>query len=217
VVLVALIVLATIAFAIGASLEKGGHHDETTTSATASDTILIGGRSALLADESGAEQAEEGGTQAEEGGEAPPAESQGESPAKKAPESAGESRSHRAAEGGAPETAAEHADEASSEKLLGLDPESTALVIAAVAISLLLAWAVWVRPDRLPLLALVALAMLVFAALDVREALHQGDEGNTGLAILASAIAILHIAAGTLAAFLSWQGRSDRAAPHPAG
>jgi hypothetical protein len=62
------------------------------------------------------------------------------------------------------------------------------------------------------LLALVAVAMLLFGALDIREAIHQGDESNTGLVILASVIAILHLGAGGLAAYLSWLRASARTA-----
>lgn len=41
--------------------------------------------------------------------------------------------------------------------------------------------------------------MAVFAALDVREVIHQLDEDNGGLALLAGAVAGLHLAAAAVA------------------
>jgi hypothetical protein len=100
--------------------------------------------------------------------------------------------------------AAEDAAEASrrpedEDALLGIDAESTPLVVAAVALSVALAAAVWLRPDLELLLILVAAAMLAFAVLDVREVVHQSDESNGGLAALAGVVATLHLAAAALA------------------
>lgn len=66
----------------------------------------------------------------------------------------------------------------------------------------------WFRPTQTLLLAVVALAMHLFVALDIREAIHQGEESNTGLVILASVIVALHLAAGALAIYLSRRGPS---------
>lgn len=66
----------------------------------------------------------------------------------------------------------------------------------------------WFRPTQTLLLAVVALAMPLFVALDIREAIHQGEESNTGLVILASVIAALHLAAGALAIYLTRRGPS---------
>lgn len=96
---------------------------------------------------------------------------------------------HEAGEGGAA------AEEQSGEEILGLNLESTPLVAAAVVGSLLLAGAVWIRPQRRPLLAVVALVMLAFAVLDILEVVHQLDESRAALAITAAIVAALHLAA----------------------
>jgi hypothetical protein len=83
--------------------------------------------------------------------------------------------------------------------ILGIDPESTPLVVLATVGSLLLVAAVLRWPHAAALLALVALAMLAFAALDVREVIHQLDEDHAGVAILAAGVAILHLAAAAVA------------------
>jgi hypothetical protein len=49
---------------------------------------------------------------------------------------------------------------------------------------------------RLTLIAVIALA---WAALDVRETVHQLDESHTGIAILAGVVAVLHLAAAAIA------------------
>jgi len=212
--LVGLIVLATVAFAIGAAIEKSQHHSESTAKASAANvgTILINGRRALLASETPAEHAaESGGTTQPSptptGGTHSEAQHSGESAAGKAqekpPGTSGESGAKHAGEGGGSETAATHASETHSEKLLGLNPEATSLVVAAVIASLLLALAIWFRPEQTLLFLLVAAAMLLFAALDIREAIHQSDESNSGLEVLASVIALLHLAAGGLALYLA--------------
>lgn len=85
------------------------------------------------------------------------------------------------------------------EELLGVDPESTPLVVAAALVSLAFAAGVWLRPDLGPLLLVVGVAMLVFAALDLREVVHQIDEGRGGLAVLAGVVASLHASAAPLA------------------
>ena len=46
---------------------------------------------------------------------------------------------------------------------------------------------------------MVALAMLVFAALDVRELIHQIDESRTGLAFLVALVTVLHAGAALIA------------------
>ena len=93
----------------------------------------------------------------------------------------------------------ERVREESSERLLGVDPESTGVLAIAIALSLALAAAVW-RGAAPRLLAVVALVMAAFAALDVREVVHQIDESRTGLTLLALLVAALHLAAAALAA-----------------
>lgn len=94
-----------------------------------------------------------------------------------------------------------HPAEHSSENLLGINPEATGLVVIAVVMSLLLA--TLILTVRSPLVAVgIALVMLAFAALDIREVTHQLHESHQGLAALAAAIAALHLAAGA-GAFLA--------------
>jgi hypothetical protein len=180
VALVAVIVLATAAFGIGAALEKSEHHNEgsesaaqpgnvATASGSRSDTILISGESA------------ESGGEAGESGESGHSESGGES---------------------------------HSEDLVGIDPESTALVVLAIVGSLVLAAAVWLWPEAIPVLAMAGLAMFFFCALDIREAVHQWDESRGGLMALALGVAALHLVAGGLAIWLA--GVGQRKASHVA-
>ena len=91
------------------------------------------------------------------------------------------------------------ADEEESETLLGIDLESTPLVILAVLGSLALAAGVWLRPDLGWLLALAGIAMGAFAILDVREFFHLLDESLEGIAVLAALVAVLHASAAVLA------------------
>lgn len=104
------------------------------------------------------------------------------------------SESAEAAEGGEA-----HAEGEEDEKLLGIDLESTPLIVAAVVASLALAAGAWTRPDSRALLALISIAMLAFAVLDIREVAHQLDEDETGIALLAALVALLHLAAAGLA------------------
>lgn len=94
-----------------------------------------------------------------------------------------------------------------SETIAGVDPESAGLVAVAAALSLLLAAAVWRWPRRRALLLVGCAAMLAFAALDVREVVHQLDESRSGLAVLAAGVAALHLSAAALS------GRLGRASP----
>jgi hypothetical protein len=108
--------------------------------------------------------------------------------------------------------AVETQSESDGEELLGVDPESVGLVIVAVGVSLLMAAAVWLRPDVPAIVLVVGLAMLAFAALDVREFIHQVDESRTGLAALVAFITLLHAGAAALALHLQ---RSPQPAPAP--
>jgi hypothetical protein len=75
---------------------------------------------------------------------------------------------------------------------------STAMVVIAVAVSVVLAVAMWWRPDRW-LLWLIAVFALVFAVSDIAELVHQISEHRAGIAVIAAAIALLHLAAAALA------------------
>ena len=98
-----------------------------------------------------------------------------------------------------------------SEAVLGVDPESTPLIVLAVLVGLGLAALVASRLGRLPgVLIAVALIAIAWAALDVREVVHQLDESRTGIAVIAMAVAVLHVAAALLAARMA--ARERRAA-----
>jgi hypothetical protein len=100
-------------------------------------------------------------------------------------------------------TAGAHADEGKTETFLGVDYEAVPFIVLAAAFSLALAAAVWLRPASVPLLALVVVAMVAFAALDVREVVHQLDEDNGGLALLAGVVAALHLGVAAVALALA--------------
>jgi hypothetical protein len=100
--------------------------------------------------------------------------------------------------------AAERSSAESREELrpLGVDLEAWPFVALAAVASLALAAAAFARPRAVAPLALGAAAMLVFAALDVREVVHQVDEDAEGLALLAGTIAALHLAAAAVAGIM---------------
>jgi hypothetical protein len=92
-----------------------------------------------------------------------------------------------------------HADE--REAVLGIDIESTPLIVFAVIAGLGLAMLAATPLARRPTVRLtIAAIAAAWAALDVREAVHQIDESRTGITILAVAVALLHLAAAGLAA-----------------
>ena len=101
---------------------------------------------------------------------------------------------------------APHADE--SERLLGVETESTPLIILAVIAGLALAALAATPVGRGPLALLaIALLALAFAVLDVREVAHQLDESHTGVAIVAIAVAVLHLASAAIAGLLAARAR----------
>jgi len=96
------------------------------------------------------------------------------------------------------EPAAAHAAESQSENLLGINPEATGLVVIAVALSLLLAALILTAES--PLVAAgIAVTMLAFTVLDIREVTHQLNESRSGLAALAAVVALLHMLAAVSA------------------
>jgi len=135
-------------------------------------------------------------------------EAAGESPAAQEQEQAETSgESNDARENGA---AAETHTEA-SEAVLGVDVESTPLIVLAVFVGLGLAALVASSFGRLPgVMIAVALIALAWAALDGREVVHLLDESRTGIAVIAITVAALHLAAALLAA------RIAAAERHPA-
>ena len=86
----------------------------------------------------------------------------------------------------------------SSETLLGINPEATALVIVAILASLALALGVRFWGHR-PVLFATLVFGAVFAALDVKELVHQAHASRTGLVILALALALLHAGVSVVA------------------
>ena len=84
-----------------------------------------------------------------------------------------------------------------------IEYEAVPFVVLAGAFSLALAAAVRLRPALAPLLAFVVVAMVAFAALDVREVVHQLDEDNGGLALLAGMVAALHLGVAAVALTLA--------------
>jgi hypothetical protein len=113
--------------------------------------------------------------------------------------SAGEAAEHREAE--ATETKANPTIEAgqerrsgggSGEALFGINPESAGLTAMVALASLLLATLLVLRPGKGLLVAVVVVG-LVFATLDVREVIHQANESNAGLLVLAALTGLLHL------------------------
>jgi hypothetical protein len=127
-------------------------------------------------------------------------------------------------EGGG-ETAGAHepqtgtADEHAGEKLLGVDIESTPMIVLAVLAGLGLAALAATQAGRLPATLLVlALIAAGWGALDVREVVHQLDESRTAIAIVAIVAAGLHLTAAALAGLLAMRARqADVGAPGRAG
>lgn len=106
------------------------------------------------------------------------------------------------AEGTGGDSGSSEAGEAGEEgegEILGVDVESPIVVAGAVAVSLALAGALWLRGRRGIAVAVVAFG-LVFAVFDAVEAEHQLDKSRTGLAVLAVAIAAGHLGAAAAAA-----------------
>lgn len=119
-----------------------------------------------------------------------------------APEgSAAREAAERAGDDAGPQTAPGEA----SERLFGVNPESTGLVAATVAVTALLALLVLLVPARRGLRWAAAAAVLFCAgavALDVREVAHQHAVGTNSVLIAAVVVAVLHALAGVAAAAL---------------
>jgi len=95
------------------------------------------------------------------------------------------------------------------ERVLGVDVESTPLIVLAVVAGLgLAAAAATGLGRRRGFLVAVALIALGWAALDVRQVFHQLDEANTGIAVVAMVVAALHLAAAAVGGRLAQQGRT---------
>lgn len=93
------------------------------------------------------------------------------------------------------------AEPGSSETILGINPESPRLVVAAVVVSLFLAAAIFLRSGPLILGAAGAFG-LIFAFVDALEILHQFQERRPSIAAIAAIAALAHITVTSLAVVL---------------
>jgi hypothetical protein len=210
VVLVALIVISTVAFVVGTTLERKSKHTESAAALRAEGKTSPASESAahrkaerLAPKTTTKKDAHAGESAAHRAAEGLPPETSTTS-AKTQTAHAGESAAHRKAEGARIDNHAEL-------KPFGIDIEAAPFVALAAATSLLLALGAWLRPRWLLLLVLIAAAMLVFSALDVREVFHQSDESKTGLAVLAGFVALLHLGAATVAGIMGRNARRAQA------
>ena len=110
-----------------------------------------------------------------------------------------ESTEQRADEAREKEGEAEAEQEEEELQPLGIDLESTPLVVAAAIVSLIVAGMVAWRPTRGWLLAVLILG-IAFAAIEVAEVVRQAEEENTGALLLALAACVTHAVAAVLAA-----------------
>jgi hypothetical protein len=235
-VLVALILTATAAFVVGVSLERHETHNEAAETPAQRAAERKGAETSTTHSEAG-----ENGKAGESGqsGNSRESGTSGESGTSRESGESGESAEHtKTGESGEsteqnpstetttsptstattnPKTAApatetpQHSE--ASEKLLGVNPESTGLLVVAVVVSLLLAAGVWWLGASPLVLGVVALAMAAFAALDIREVVHQADESRTGLMLLAALVALLHLAAAALGARAAVTARGTQPPP----
>jgi Flp pilus assembly protein TadB len=96
------------------------------------------------------------------------------------------------------------------EAVLGIDVESTPLIVVAVIVGVALAVLAATRFGELAgVLAAIALIAVAWAVLDLREVFHQADESRTGVAFVAAAVAILHLVTAAIAGRRA--GRARRA------
>jgi hypothetical protein len=123
------------------------------------------------------------------------------------PEGAHDEGTESSATGSGEAAHAESAAEADeSEQLLGVDVESTPLVVLAVLAGLTLAAVAATRFGAMRgFLLAVAVVALAWAALDVREVIHQLDESRTDVAVIAMAVTALHLAVAAISGRLASQ------------
>jgi hypothetical protein len=189
------LLLATVVFVIGVRVERSlaGETAELRSAESAAVTEAV-------------ESAEEGSEGHEEG-------------------AASEAASNAAAVAGVEETEGEatHTNEAAlphdeanegSETILGINPEATGAVAAAVVISLVLAAALWFWGTP-AVLVVAAVFALIFAALDLREVAHQLGEARS-LAAVALLAAALHVGVAVLAGLALTRRETSAGTPSPA-
>ena len=213
-----LLTAATIPFVWGAFAERSSHHDvhsATTAVTTPTSEVPAGtespqkhaaesGSATTTTSASGESPAQHA---AESGSATTTTSASGESPAQHAAESgsattttsaSGETPAQHAAESGSGAAVAESGQETEFHPL-GVNLESTPLVIAAALLSLLLAGVVALRPRR-GVLAAVAVVAAAFTVLEVVEVAHQVSQSRPGLVALAAIAGLLHAAVVVLAA-----------------
>ena len=105
---------------------------------------------------------------------------------------------NEAAEGSAEAAEGSEESEESEEGLFGVNLESPVFVVLGVAASLVLAVLTW-RSNARRLLIVTGLFAAVFAVLDVAEAVRKFNDSETGIAILAMTIGVIHAAAAFVA------------------
>lgn len=180
-----LLIASAVLFAAGAAIERDSGEAREAHPATS--------QAATSADRSGSTQEAETAVTAGSG-EENDSDQHADADASSKPTAATPERSRDSdagAKGGDADGGTEHRPGEHSENLLGVNPESAPLTGTAVALSALLALALLISGS--PLLAAgTALAMAAFTVLDIREVIHQVDESRSGLAVLASAVAVLH-------------------------
>lgn len=192
----ALLIAAATLFAIGVAIER--HHARAERARAAAPTVL------LLADA-------DRGNQGDVFQSRPDANHRGaETRAERSHGTSGERR-HETPVERRHESAAQVAREHGAERIFGINPDSIALVVVAVVVSLALAAAIWLVAGAWPLLAVV-LFTLGAAVFDGREIAHQVSESRTNLVVIASVVTVLHLAAAVAAGLLAVSGRR-RAAP----
>lgn len=93
----------------------------------------------------------------------------------------------------------------STERMFGINPESDVAIAAGAGISLLFALAIWLSKKKW-VLGLLVLMGLTFAALDLREVIHQFPMPiidlfpRPSLVVIASLLTLMHLAISGIAA-----------------
>jgi hypothetical protein len=130
-------------------------------------------------------------------------------------EGGGETPAEHATEGGGGESSPESSGESSGEHVeyrpLGVDLESTTLIVIAAIVSFALAGLVAFRMTRAVLVGVVVLCA-VFVVFEILEVFHQADVDEIGLLLLALAACVLHVSAGAVAAH-TLSARTPEVAP----
>ncbi len=190
IIVAALLAASAVVFAIGVSVERS--QGESHSDAPATSQPL--GKATLAPEGSAAREAAE----------------------KKPSTTAAKAVATSAPEGSAAREAAEGRGESATasgeitEKLFGIETESTGLVVAVVVLSLMLAAGLLVIRSPLILVG-AAVVVLGATAFDIRELAHQIDESRNGVAVLAALTAVSHLAVAAVASGLLLIERRKRA------